>query len=94
MMNPASTTSSPTWLLVIVSQRTNSATARMRIWRALFGRTGDWVQYNLALSLARKTLTGLTQQEINRMLHKLRREYDAVGAADYFPNEANRQSRL
>lgn len=144
------TISSQTWLLLIVSLPTNSATARMRIWRALkalgcgalrdgayllpnrdvqkqqlgnladetireggsawlltvqaqscsesdayralFDRTEDWAEFGQALSLARKTLARLTQQEINRVLRKLRREYEAVGAIDYFPNESGVQA--
>lgn len=144
------TTSNTQWLLLVVSLPTNSATARMRIWRALktlgcgalrdgtyllprddanrwqlaelsdetvreggsawlltvqaesdtdndayralFDRGTDYAECLKALSDARKTLTGLTMQEINRVLRKLRRDYDAIRVIDYFPNETSMQA--
>ncbi|MES2069299.1 MAG: chromate resistance protein ChrB domain-containing protein [Pseudomonadota bacterium] len=138
------------WLLLIVSLPTHSATARMRIWRALkslgcgalrdgvyllpaaplhqqqlnelseetlreggsawlltvdaqsagdneayrglFDRSSECAELQQALAAARKTLTGLTPQEINKLLRKLRRDYDALRAIDYFPNEASAQT--
>ncbi len=135
------------WLLLIVSLPTISATARMRIWRALkalgcgamrdgayllphrsthlqqlrdladetlreggsawlltvhaqsqeeddsyrilFDRGSDYAEFSKALFDARKTLPGLTPQEINRLLRKLRREYDAISVTDYFPNDTS-----
>ncbi|MES2105511.1 MAG: chromate resistance protein ChrB domain-containing protein [Pseudomonadota bacterium] len=138
------------WLLLIVSLPTNSATARMRIWRALkslgcgalrdgvyllpaaplhqqqlnelsdetvreggsawlltvdaqsaadndayrdlFDRSAECAELQRTLADARKALTGLTPQEINKQLRKLRRDYDALRAIDYFPNEASAQA--
>ena len=37
-------------------------------------------------------LTGLTAHEIDRVQRTLRREYDAVDAIDYFPNESATQA--
>lgn len=143
-------TSTQTWLLLVVSLPTNSATARMRVWRALkalgcgalrdgayllpdreaprrllgeladetireggsawlltvqaqsagdseayialFDRAGDYAEFAATLSAARKTLAGLTQQEINRAMRKLRRDYEALGAIDYFPTESSTQA--
>ena len=135
------------WLLFIVSLPTNSATARMRIWRALkamgcaalrdgayllpfgdaqkdqldelagetareggnawllsvqaqsvdendtyrslFDRSDDYANLLQTLSATRKTLSGLTLQEVNRALRRARRDYEAVVATDYFPNESS-----
>ena len=143
-------TSTQTWLLLVVSLPSTSATARMRIWRALkalgcgalrdgayllpnreaprrhlgeladetvreggsawlltvqaqsdkdgeayralFDRTGEYAEFAAALSSARRTLAGLTPQEVNRALRKLRRDYEALGAIDYFPTESSTQS--
>lgn len=140
-------TSKPQWLLLIVSLPTISATARMRIWRALkalgcgalrdgayllpdeptrlqalqdlsdetvreggsawlltvlaqskseddsfravFDRSGDYTELLKSLALARGTLTGLGLQEINRLLRKLRRDYEAIRSIDYFPNDTS-----
>lgn len=138
------------WLLLIVSLPTNSATVRMRIWRALkaigcaalrdgayllpltdtrrqqlsdlsdetvreggsawlltvhaqsdeehiayqmlFDRSIEYAELIQALSDARKTLTKLSPQEITRLLRKLRKEYEAIQAIDYFPNDASAQA--
>lgn len=140
------------WLLLIVSLPTNSATGRMRIWRALktlgcgamrdgayllphnashqqqlrdlsdetvreggnawlltvhgqsedeneayrslFDRNGDYAELLQAISQARKTLTGLTPQEITKSMRKLRRDYEAVRAIDYFPNDTSTQAEV
>lgn len=144
------TTPTSSWLLLIISLPTNSATARMRIWRALkslgcaalrdgayllpqgeqhraaledlvsdatreggsawlltvqaqseeedqayrllFDRSADYAGVLAALADARKGLAGAAAQEINRMLRKLRRDYEAVRATDYFPNNASLQA--
>jgi hypothetical protein len=138
------------WLLLIISLPTNSATTRMRIWRALkalgcaalrdgayllpqgeqhraalanlvaegmredgnawlltvqaqsdeedqayrllFDRSADYAGVLAACAEARKSLGSATAQEINRMLRKLRRDYEAVRAIDYFPNDASRHA--
>jgi hypothetical protein len=144
-------TSLKTWLLLVISLPTTSATARMRIWRALkalgcgalrdgvyllpdatalkqqlselseetvreggsawlltvqaqsdsegdsyralFDRTAEHAEFAAALSLARKTLAGLTSQEINRTLRKLRRDHEVLTTTDYFPNDASLHSQ-
>jgi len=135
------------WLLLVVSLPTDSATARMRIWRALknlgcgalrdgayllpdraaqqqqlselaaetlreggsawlltvqaqsksdneaycslFDRSAEMTQFVEALTRMRHTLDGLAPADINRALRKLRREYDALCATDYFPSQAS-----
>jgi hypothetical protein len=73
------------WLLTIHAQsdRENGA------YRALFDRSADYAEWVKGLSDARKTLSGSTPQEINRILRKLRRDYETVRATDYFPSEAS-----
>ncbi len=73
------------WLLTVHSQSDQESAA----YRALLDRTDDYAQVLDSLSAARKTLAGLTPQEINRVLRKVRRDYDAVRAIDYFPNDAS-----
>ena len=148
-MNPANPLNTQ-WLLLIVSLPTISATARMRIWRALkalgcgalrdgvyllpsepayrqsmqdladetvreggsawlltihaqsdsendsyrvlFDRGGDYAEMLKTLAQARTSLTGLGVQEINRLLRKLRRDYDAIRTIDYFPNDTSTQA--
>lgn len=139
--------SSPSWLLLIISLPSDRATARMRIWRAikalgcgalrdgayllpdrepleaqlrsladqtvleggsawllkvqpespdqsavyreLFDRAGDYAGFLKSLAATRATLASLTPQEINRVLRRSRRDYEAVVAIDYFPNDAS-----
>lgn len=135
------------WLLLVVSLPTASATARMRIWRALkslgcgalrdgayllparpegeaalreladetireggsawllhvtavsaeeesdyrtlFDRSEAYAELAQTLSAARKTLSGLTPQEVVRQVRRLRKECEAISSIDYFPNEAS-----
>jgi hypothetical protein len=145
-------TSAPPWLLLILSLPTQSATARMRIWRALktlgcgllrdgnyllphtsahqqsmrkladetqheggsawllgvqpqsedendayqalFAREQEYAQLLAALAAARPTLPALTPPEIGKLLRKLRREFEAVRAIDYFPNGSSAEAEL
>jgi len=61
-------------------------------YRALFDRTDDYAELFKTLAVSRKTLTGLTPQEIKRVLRKSRRDYEAVRAIDYFPNDSTTQA--
>lgn len=138
------------WLLIIISLPTNSATARMRIWRNLkalgcgslrdgayllpdkpshrqslqeltdettreggsawlltvtavssaedeafrnlFDRSGEYDELANTYTDSRKQLAGLSVQEINRWLRKLRRDYEGIRSIDYFPNDASRDA--
>ncbi len=73
------------WLLTVLPQSDGESEA----WRALFDRSEDYAELLQALSGNRKKLAGLAPQEINRLLRKLRRDYEAVVATDYFPGEAS-----
>lgn len=72
------------WLLTVHSQSASESEA----YRALFNRAAEYAEFMAALSAARKTLAVLTPQELNRALRKLRRDYEALGTIDYFPNES------
>ena len=76
------------WLLTVQAQSASESEA----YRALFERSEDWAQFVKSLALARKTLAGSRQQEISRVLRKLRRDYEAAGAIDYFPNDSSAQA--
>ena len=136
----------PHWLLLVVTLPTSSATARMRIWRALkalgcgalrdgvyllpdtealrpqlaalgdetireggtawllqagpadaadepryrnlFDRRQEYAAFIGLLAEAGKSVPASTPQDVNKQLRKLRREYDALRAIDYFPDEA------
>ena len=76
------------WLLTVLAQSESDNDA----YCALFDRSGDYAELLQAFTEARKTLTGLTPPEINRVLRKLRRDYDALRAIDYFPNDTSAQA--
>lgn len=61
-------------------------------FRALFDRAEAYAELAAALSQARKTLATLTPQDIARQLKRLRKDYEAVRAIDYFPNQASQQA--
>jgi hypothetical protein len=140
----------PSWLLLIVSLPTASATARMRIWRnlkalgcmplrdgayllpveadreqdlqdladeclreggsawlmaiaprspkevaayrQLFDRAEDYADLRKTWKDANRTSRSLSAPELMRLQRKLQREYDAIRAIDFFPNEASREA--
>ena len=135
------------WLLLIVSLPTQSATARMRIWRALkalgcsalrdgayllpaggnreqslqdladectreggsawlmgvgprsadeaqayrqlFDRSEDYAELRSTWKDVNRTLSSLSMPELVRLQKKLRREYEALRATDFFAGEAS-----
>jgi hypothetical protein len=141
------TTTASSWLLLIVSLPTGSATARMRIWRSvkalgcaalrdgayllpahaeqasqladlasdttdeggqawllrvqardqeesktfqnLFDRSADYDDWLAELAEARQTLATLGTAELNRLLRRHERSYQALRRIDFFPAEAS-----
>jgi hypothetical protein len=137
----------PHWILLVVTLPTSSATARMRIWRALkalgcgalrdgvyllpdtetlraqlaglgdetireggtawllqagpvdaadeqryrslFDRRQEYADFVGLLADAGTSIPTSTPQDVNTQLRKLRRDYDALRATDYFPGEAS-----
>lgn len=76
------------WLLSVA---TESSTEDLE-YRALFDRTAEYAELFTRLSEARLAVSELGTQEINRLLRKLRRDYEAVRHIDYFPNDATLQA--
>jgi hypothetical protein len=141
---------SSSWALLILSLPTQSATARMRIWRALkslgcaalrdgayllpaspehgaalqeladecareggsawvmpvgpvggdeaaayaafFDRSEDYAQQLKGWKEAAGTLSSLNAAELTRLQRKLRRDYDALRAIDFFPGDASAEA--
>lgn len=76
------------WLLTVVSQSDSEHAAYL----ALFDRAAEHDAFRLALAEARQLLSLATHQEIGRSLRKMRRDYDALRAIDYFPSDASARS--
>lgn len=57
-------------------------------FRALFDRADDYAAFTRSLADARKTLAGLNATELARLLRRLRKEFDAIRAIDYFPGDS------
>ncbi|RQT22164.1 hypothetical protein DF037_29100 [Burkholderia contaminans] len=59
-----------------------------REFRALFDRGEDYAALIQSLAEARKALAGQSATELTRLLRRLRKDFDAVRAVDYFPDDA------
>ncbi|SPK77159.1 Protein ChrB (plasmid) [Cupriavidus taiwanensis] len=73
------------WLLSVRAQNPDEAAA----FSTLFDRSADYAELQAALSAARKTLGGQNSPELNRLLRRHGRAYQAIRAIDFFPNEAS-----
>jgi hypothetical protein len=73
------------WLLTVQAQTASEGEA----FRALFDRSAAWGEFVKSLAAAHRLLATQAPQDINRALRKIRREYDAACAIDYFPNQAS-----
>ncbi|SOZ38419.1 protein of unknown function [Cupriavidus neocaledonicus] len=73
------------WLLNVRAANPEEEAA----FRALFDRSADYAELQAALSEARKTLSGLNSVELNRLLRRHGRAYEAIRTIDFFPNEAS-----
>jgi hypothetical protein len=62
--------------------------AQDELFRSLFDRGEQYAEFAQALSAARKSLSGLTAPEVNRLQRRLRRDYEALRSTDYFTGEA------
>jgi hypothetical protein len=58
-------------------------------YRALFDRAAEYRAWTRAAADAGQALAGMTPQDVQRTLRKLRRDYDALRAIDYFPDDAS-----
>lgn len=57
-------------------------------FRALFARDDEYAAFIRALSDARRTLSAQSPAELARGLRRLRKDYDALRATDWFPGDA------
>jgi hypothetical protein len=73
------------WLLTVRAQEDEEAFA----YRTLFDRISDYAELLASVSEARQTLSGLNEAELNRLLRRLGRVYEAIRKIDFFPNEAS-----
>ncbi len=71
-----------------VMQSTSRDAAQEALFRGLFDRGEDYAELAGSLREARKSLSKLSAPEVNRLLRRLRRDYEALRATDYFPGEA------
>ena len=58
-------------------------------FRALFNRESDYDTFIRSLDQARKTISGQSATELTRLLRRLRKEYEAIRAIDYFAVDAS-----
>ncbi|XUW93649.1 chromate resistance protein (plasmid) [Burkholderia sp. M6-3] len=63
-------------------------TAQETEFRALFDRSEDHAEFMRSLKDARKTISGQSAADLTRLLRRLRKDYDTIGAIDYFPGDA------
>jgi hypothetical protein len=71
------------WLLTVQAQSGDEEAA----YRSLFDRSPEHRLVLEALDEARKALPGSSVPEVSRALRKLRRDYEALRAIDYFPGD-------
>ncbi|MFC0397835.1 chromate resistance protein ChrB domain-containing protein [Paraburkholderia rhizosphaerae] len=57
-------------------------------FRALFDRVDEYDGFIRVLSDARKTVAGQSAADLTKLLRRLRKDYEAIVAIDYFPGEA------
>jgi hypothetical protein len=76
------------WLLSVAAR---SAAEALRL-QAQFDRAGDYRAFVAALEPARASLNTLAAPEAQRQLRKLRKEFEALRALNFFPNDASRQA--
>jgi hypothetical protein len=61
-------------------------------YRSLFDRRAEYQEWRETLVNAGQALGGMKPQDIQRSVRKLRRDYEALLAIDYFPNDASAQA--
>lgn len=58
-------------------------------FRALFDRGEDHAGFTRSLNDARKTVSGQSAANLTKLLRRLRKDYEAIVATDYFPGDAS-----
>ena len=73
------------WLLKVRAGNPEEEAA----FQALFDRSADYAELQAALSDARKSLSDQSSAELNRLLRRHGRAYEAIRSIDFFPNGAS-----
>jgi hypothetical protein len=76
------------WLLGVHARSADEEAA----YRALFDRRAEYRTWTRGAADAGLALAGMKPQDVQRTLRRLRREYDALRAIDYFPGDASAQA--
>jgi len=67
--------------------------AQEEFFLGLFDRSEAYAQFNHSLSTARRSLPERSVPEINRLVRRLRREFENLRAVDYFPDEVTQRTQ-
>ncbi|WP_315139317.1 chromate resistance protein ChrB domain-containing protein [Achromobacter marplatensis] len=73
------------WLLRIQPQNHDESAS----FQALFDRSAEYDAWLAELAQARQTLTALNTADLNRLLHRYERSYQALRRIDFFPTETS-----
>lgn len=76
------------WVLSVEDGTSDESAA----FRALFDRQSDYDSFLEALNAARQSLSSQGPTELNRLQRRFRKEYEAIRAIDYFPNDKSVQA--
>lgn len=76
------------WLLTVLPRSAEEAEA----YRELFDRSQDYAELRKSWKEANRGLRSQSESELVRLQRRLLREYEAVRAIDFFPNEASAES--
>ncbi len=63
-------------------------------FKTLFDRESDYDAFIRSLAETRKTIAGQSAAELTRLLRRLGKDYEAIRAIDYFPNDAAMRAEL
>lgn len=63
-------------------------------FKTLFDRESDYDAFIRSLAETRKTIAGQSAAELTRLLRRLGKDYEAIRAIDYFPNDAATRAEL
>jgi hypothetical protein len=63
-------------------------------FRTLFDRAEEYASFIQALSDARKTVSGQSAADLAKLLRRMRKDYEAIVAIDYFPDEASTRAEV
>lgn len=72
------------WLMAVAARSAEEDAA----YRRRFDRSADWAELRRAWKEAHRTLKGLSDTELTRLVRRLQRDVDALRAMDFFPGDA------